>query len=330
MKTDGGLQVLRTKQLGTLFVDRVSVLSVSKLDTIGSAFETLSSHRISSVPVCSVHKRTFTHFIDIVDIVAYVVQELGHPEQGMPLTKIPTVAKLPDFTVNAVNWAHAHVKVPYEPMDDKASVSHALEWMKKTGAARIPVIDSAGELQTIVTESGILKFLAANIDQFPQRTQSLQQLSLATSQFNSIQNTARAIDAFRLIAKNRVGAVAVLNDSREIVGNISATDLRVINSTGGYAPTLFLPANLFVRLRDDPASATALPVVATPESTLEEVITKFITYKCVPPLLLLQETQLVLCRIHQIYVTKSGSGQTGEVCGMVDLKSVLQVLNFLP
>ena len=77
-----------------------------------------------------------------------------------------------------------------------------------------------------------------------------------------------------------MGAVAVLNDRREIVGNISATDLRVINATGGYASTLFLPANLFVRLRDDPASATALPVVATPESTLEEVITKFTTYKC--------------------------------------------------
>lgn len=46
-------------------------------------------------------------------------------------------------------------------MDDKASVLHALEWMRKTGAARIPVIDNAGELQTIVTESGILKFLHA-------------------------------------------------------------------------------------------------------------------------------------------------------------------------
>ena len=46
-------------------------------------------------------------------------------------------------------------------MDDRASLLHAIEWMRKTGAQRIPVIDNAGELQTIVTESGILKFLHA-------------------------------------------------------------------------------------------------------------------------------------------------------------------------
>lgn len=46
-------------------------------------------------------------------------------------------------------------------MDDKASVLNALEWMKKTNAARLPIVDNAGELQTIVTESGILKFLHA-------------------------------------------------------------------------------------------------------------------------------------------------------------------------
>ena len=81
----------------------------------------------------------------------------------------------------------------------------------------------------------------------------------------------------------RVGAVAVLNDRHEIVGNISATDLRVINETGGYAAALFLPANLFIRLRDEPASAVSLPVVASPTSTLEEVITKLVTCKCVFP-----------------------------------------------
>lgn len=37
-KDGPGLHLLREKQLGTLFVDRVTVLSVSKLDTIGSAF----------------------------------------------------------------------------------------------------------------------------------------------------------------------------------------------------------------------------------------------------------------------------------------------------
>lgn len=36
-----GIELMKTKQLGTLFVDRVAVLSVSKQDTLSTAFEVL-------------------------------------------------------------------------------------------------------------------------------------------------------------------------------------------------------------------------------------------------------------------------------------------------
>jgi len=283
---------------------------VSKQDTLGAAFEMISAHRISSVPVWNSSRRVYERFIDILDIVSYVVSSLGTPETGLALTALPTIATLPDFSVNAVDWSHANVKSPYEPMDDRASILHAMEWMRKTGAQRIPVVDNAGELQTIVTESGILKFLHAEVVQFPQHVASLAQLNLSSTPFHAIQSTARAIDAFRLIAKHRVGAVAVLNEKHEIVGNISATDLRVINSTGGFSATLFLPAYYFTRLCREPNSPTAEPIVATSATTLAEVIKNLVTHK-----------------IHQIYVTK---GSSNEVSGVVDLRSILQVLHILP
>lgn len=39
--TIDGIELMKTKQLGTLFVDRVAVLSVSKQDTLCAAFEVL-------------------------------------------------------------------------------------------------------------------------------------------------------------------------------------------------------------------------------------------------------------------------------------------------
>ena len=80
---------------------------------------------------------------------------------------------------------------------------------------------------------------------FPQAHSTLAQLGISTSHVDSVLHTARAIDAFRIIAEKvsptppplcvfvphyipqRVGAVAVINEKKEIVGNISATDLKV-------------------------------------------------------------------------------------------------------
>lgn len=67
---------------------------------------------LHSLHWCALCASRLSCISDIIDIVSYVVNELGHPDHGLAMQKLPAVAKLPDFTVNAVEWAHGALFLP--------------------------------------------------------------------------------------------------------------------------------------------------------------------------------------------------------------------------
>lgn len=107
---------------------------------------------------------------------------------------------------------------------------------------RIPIVDSAGDLVSIVSQSHLVKLLRDNHSKFPAMKKKIGPLKLGYREVLSVKTNQRAIDAFNLIHKTvnfrmsyysylnflqKVSGVAVLNEQQELVGNLSASDLKV-------------------------------------------------------------------------------------------------------
>jgi len=177
--------------------------------------------------------------------------------------------------------------------------------MVKHNAQRVPVIDSEGQLVSILTESGVLAFLARNIDCVEQANMTVGQLGLGKAQPQKVKHDQKAIDAFELMWKEHAFGCAVTDDSGAIIAHVSASDLRVIGNSGNLLSTLYLPMSYFIKLASD--SGSYAPVCVTPNSTLRELL-----------------SELVKRSIHSVYVMEDK-----KCLGLVTLHDIVRCLKVL-
>jgi CBS domain-containing protein len=111
---------------------------------------------------------------------------------------------------------------------DGASLLAVVELMSKNKCHRLPVVNEKDEVVNIITQSMLIKFLAAHDEEvaaYSKRT--IAAAACTTSPVLSIDATAPAIDAFKLIAKHNIFGIGILDADGNIVGNTSASDLKL-------------------------------------------------------------------------------------------------------
>jgi len=117
-----------------------------------------------------------------------------------------------------------------------------------------------------------------------------------------------AISAFRKIKEERVTGVAVVNHARQIVGVISASDLRMIGPDASNIMLLYMNCDEFIKH----AQATNMNIVqrvvsVTPVDTMGTVIEKMVDND-----------------IHRVFVVRTHHGMEQEVVvGVISLRDVL-------
>jgi len=159
--------------------------------------QTLREHKILSVPVrdTSLAKPRYTAFVGVVDVLAHVVsqvrlEDLSDPEFVPALFHKYTAADLIDESG----------RDKFSPVESSASLEIALKLMVKWGVHRIPIIDAEGTLETLVTQSQVVKYLAANTYLLGSlRGKTVEELDLGTREVLTIQGSSPVVDAFRLI-----------------------------------------------------------------------------------------------------------------------------------
>lgn len=173
----------------------------------------------------------------------------------------------------------------------------ALKKMTSKGLHRIPVVDGAGHLESILSQSSIMAFIHKNLHLFPGTSRIVGELGLGyKAQVVAARRTQTAGSAFVSMLEHRVSGLAVVDDQNKLVGNISATDLKMI----GYNGQLFL--KLFLTVGEFTGNRAALYV--TPQHTIADVI-KLFSEK----------------RVHRLYVCQGDR----EILGVISLVDLLKV-----
>ncbi|EGG24598.1 cystathionine-beta-synthase domain-containing protein [Cavenderia fasciculata] len=272
---------LFVKPIGQIFPNTsVEIFSVTSDDTVNSAFKKMVEKKVLSLPIFDTVHRRFNKFIDMVDIVTFCMKHLTSKElNDMDLNFIVETKDI--FKSHKVgDICDLSERNPFCPVESSAPLNVAIELMVKWNVHRIPVIDSEGNLISILTQSRVIEYCnnhAMELNNEHQLSKRLDELPLiGTSPVLSIGDDKMAIEAFKLIYDNRVSAVSVVDKDEILVGNISVSDLRMIGSDGSLLGRLFLPINTFMAMVPKDTKSPFFNVICCRDSTtLEEVLVKF-------------------------------------------------------
>lgn len=103
--------------------------------------------------------------------------------------------------------------------------------MAKGGVHRVPVVNEKGEVVNILSQSSLITFLNHSCANLAEFKSTLKELHLGSKPVISVHKDVPAIEAFRLMDKKKISGVAVVDTDGKLVGNTSASDLKLFLKT---------------------------------------------------------------------------------------------------
>jgi len=301
---------LKNTKVSALFPpNRQKIITTTTKTPITETLQTLISNNILSVPVKDEMKGQYVAFIDMLDIVVDMMDTLKEAEitGGGFLEILKGSERLKKHLCGDV--AGSSGRNPYYPIQENAPLLSALQIMAEQRVHRIPAVSTeGGDLLTIITQSHVVDLLVKNAVKFNEiMKKTISELNMGLKEVRSIDKKQRAIDAFKIIYENKVTGVAVV-DGKDLVGNISTTDVRLMGSNIENLSRLFWPAEEYIRLNQKPAEDQVIPTpyCVVKNSTFEEVVMK-----------------LHLTRTHRVYVIDEISKAPIGVISLTDLLDAL-------
>jgi len=196
--------------------------------------------------------------------------------------------------------------IPFVPLDDdKNNLLDAMLLCGEHTLRRVPVVHGpSGDLINIITQSALVQTLCTNLDLLESvGKKTLRELNLALpGRVLSVTDKDQLRAAFYKIKEYNVSGVPVLDsENGQIVGNISARDVRLVALAKEVYRLLNMPISVYLDVVNNGAVNSA--ITCTPDDTIEEVIKR-----------------LVRSRIHRIYVVDS----TMHVIRVISLRDVIR------
>jgi len=290
------------------------VVVIDAKEPLPVAFHILSKNNIYSAPVYDSSKNEFCGFLDMVDVVAYIVKIFEDMEDkkggvhkgGLPAdfyTLLEQVCKFDQAHASSV--ADLSKRNPLCPLRPTSTVDDALRIFCKTGTHRIPIF-VGDKLVSILTQSMTIAWLSKHVDllgDLGKRT--IQGLGVGLKEVVSVAASDRAIDAFKLMNQHRVNAVAVLESDNTLMTTLSAKDIKVLDTEALFTKLYKNVVEYVSAARSHELITTAPAMSCHLETPFKEVIGK-----------------LGVSHRHRCWIVSDKK----HLLGVISLKDVLQVI----
>ncbi|KAG7663655.1 SDS23 [[Candida] subhashii] len=232
------------------------LISISSSDSVQSAFETLLSHNLTSVPV-SINQEDPTDLrncltFDYSDLNTYLLlimnkiplSELSIDEIGSPTDDIEKKHEIIIQTINKAKKGEEvpvefiiklHPKNPFIKFTESDLLSIVMETLGN-GVHRIAITDESGDKITgILSQRRLIRYMWENARRFPSLdfylTSTLQDLKIGSNNPITIYEDQLLIEALLKMFNERVSSLAVIDRTRSLVGNISIVDVKNVTSS---------------------------------------------------------------------------------------------------
>jgi len=309
---------LSTDLLEKTIVDSIvppqsSIFTIDSKDNLSKAFHLLASKNIYSAPVYNSSTQEYLGFLDLLDIVAFIVHifdkqrgHIHHKEDGTT-DLYELLEQVEKFDLeHATRVIGLAVQNPMCPIHTGAPIKKALEIFVKSGAHRIPIVEKK-QIKSVLTQSALVSWINSILPHISHdlRKKTVRELGIGLKEVVSVRLDATVIDAFRLMAEHKIHGVAVVDEKGEIFSNLSAKDVKFLQPdalfTKMYRPTL----ELIQLVRSTNLKAVFPSFCVDLNSTFEEVIKK-----------------LAVLKVHRLYV----EDEHRRPIGVISLGDILEVL----
>lgn len=274
------LAALMYTNVEQLRVPENRVFVTERTDKIVDVFKGLVEHNFLSVPVLQKTKHKWFGFLDLADIVLYVVNTFGEAKLNVDDDFFTMVSKEEDFQKKTVNdlmrWPLAR-RNPFHPVAREYSLLYAIEALaRERSLHRVPVVDSDRMLVNLVTQSQVVSFLQRNMSLVgDKRNMHIKEIRGVIHEVYSVNIKQRAIDAFTQMVEKGVTGVAVVDDTGKLRGNLSLRDLKAMSTDGRMFWRLYQTVeNYIAKLKHEIKAGQRPKSVQTCKSTdtMEHVI----------------------------------------------------------
>lgn len=297
----------RTKVTSLFPENRTKIITVGKDQPCSEGFKLLIENSILSVPVVDERTENYVGFLDMLDFVSFIAEMSQDEALAQTASKqIEEMAKMKSVSCGQLIGKSG--RNPWYPVEENAPLLQAIQTMVDHKVHRIPVVSNTGEMQTIVTQSHVVSLISKNIAEFPVASKRIGDLKLGYKNVITVQKNELAIHAFKLIYDRKVSGVAVVDENGELFGNISASDIRFIESDASGIRRLFATNEEFINNVPKRPDQVPGPYFVRPSSTVEEVIMK-----------------LTVTKAHRVYVVDDLGGKRNPI-GVVSLADVLETI----
>mmetsp|Transcript_21652 Transcript_21652/g.30287 ORF Transcript_21652/g.30287 Transcript_21652/m.30287 type:complete len:319 (-) Transcript_21652:131-1087(-) len=272
---------------------RVVVIDSSESPYEG--FKKLSENNILSAPVYNASTKKYTGFLDMRDLVSFVVFIDDDQKSDVPSdleTLVMHGSRLFKQPVEGVTCTYLSRRNVLHPVSETDSLLTVCETLAK-GVHRVPVVNAEGEVVNIISQSSIIAFLNKHINDFKAETsKKLADVPIGTKNVISVGKNTKAIEAFRLMDNKKISGLAVVEEETgKLIGNTSGSDLKLFIKT----PSLELlqqPVMKFLnQIRQESIDIKTPTITCSPKDTIATLIGK-----------------LALTKVHKLFVADDASG----------------------
>jgi len=233
-KTTSFKKLLADTKSSDLTLQKGSVIIVKSTDTPLEGFKQLLEHNILSAPVYDISSQKYTGFLDMRDLVSFVVFVDDDQKSDFPSNLNELIlrgSKLLKQPSDGVTCTYLSRRNPFHAVSPNDSLLVVCEMLAK-GLHRVPVVDSTGKVVNIISQSSIITFLNLHLSILKHETQhTITDLNLGSKPVISVKQDTSVINTFRVMDNKKISGVAVVDAHGKFLGNTSASDLKLFIKT---------------------------------------------------------------------------------------------------
>jgi len=205
------------------YMKNFSLISINETDTVADVLQTFSENGISSAPLVD-STGTICKAIDMLDLVSYCTAKLDLLKKS---TQKSEKQQIKEFLSKEIkNLADFSNRNPFQILPARKSLKKALRLLSYPNTHRI-YLEEHGVLLALFTQSKAIEILLEHRKGFEETFQfRVGELFPEARQAKEMFYKEPLLAAFERIHQARVSGLAVVNEKGELVGNISASDLK--------------------------------------------------------------------------------------------------------
>eukprot|EP00300_Choanocystis_sp_HF-7_P032932 c4458_g1_i2.p2 GENE.c4458_g1_i2~~c4458_g1_i2.p2 ORF type:complete len:324 (+),score=84.10 c4458_g1_i2:35-1006(+) len=285
------IALLHETKLADLAPRKPSIVEIAATSNLSDAFTALIGNRVTSAPVYDERVGKYTGFLDIRDLVSFIVHYGKHITEGN-LVVADLCAAGSGSVLDNVTVTYLSRRNPFRSVKAGADMLDAIKILGGGAVKRVAVLNAAGRVANIVSQSDVISFLAKHIALFPEDVRATPVSELFHSEFKpviSVATTDTVLGALTKMDNSKITGIGIVDGDR-LVGNVSGKDLKLFTrGTPSYAMLHEPVMEMIKDLRQREMVDISIPVIAIFPGTAFEIAVR----------------KIAATKVHRVYVVDS-------------------------